>query len=79
MKSIINPVASAAYIAVVLAAAMANNQSALSQIDISYALQQRLITSQLVWDDRRQRTIVTYRIMEKGRDWLREHKASNPS
>lgn len=79
MKSIINPVASAAHIAVVLAAAMANNQQAMTNTDISYPLQQRLITSQLIWDERRERTIVMYRTTEKGRDWLREHKASNPS
>jgi hypothetical protein len=73
IKKVINPVASKTHIHTVLTAVKANKQSFLNEIDISYPLQQRLITSHLIWDERRNRTIAVYRLMDKGRDWLAQN------
>jgi len=75
MNKVINPVASKAHIHTVLNTVRANAQAVLNSMDISYPLQQRLITSHLIWDDKRNRTIVIYRLMDKGRDWLNAHQA----
>ena len=73
MNKIVNPVASKAHIHTVLTAVKANKQAALDLVDISYPLQQRLITSHLIWDEKRNRTIAIYRLMDKGRDWLTQN------
>lgn len=70
-RSFINPIASNKNIAAVLTAVKENQQKWLKELNVSYPLQQRMITSYLVWDNKSQSTVVVYRMMNKGHDWLR--------
>ncbi len=76
MKSIINPHQSDAKLASVLRTVTGGNQLKIQDMDIHRALKERLITSQIVWDHKYQKSVAIYRMMDAGRSWLSNYNAA---
>ncbi len=75
MHRIIAPVQKPEKLLEILRTVKVGKQKNIEKLDVCYALRERYITSYLVWDENRQQTVVTYRLLDKGRDFIREHTA----